>query len=222
MARTKRQYENEIRTVVVGKVATEFRKAKLVSRVIQNATNNNQIVTGSLVSPEKSGSITPSSDDKWLIDKDSVRVEVLKLDKDTGIPTEIRIEVDIDYGINFKYWWLSKESPGKVWRPSGWQLMDWVERKMSRGEQFYIMNPNGTRRPAQQTAMDRNRVAFAISRSIGKKGINKTNLTDPFFKGNENTAQVLRKGFDKALDRVAELYEAYMTEGFDNATFDLM
>lgn len=222
MARTKRQYENEIRTIVVAKVANEFRRAKLVSQVISNAKNNGQVVTGGLISPDTSGSIFPSADDKWLINRDSVSVEVGSIDKLTKLPLEVRVEVDIEYGLNYKYWWLSTESGQKSWKPDGWKIENWVENKMRKGKQFYIINPNGTRRPAQQNAMDRNRVSYMVFRKISEKGIDKTNLTDPFVKGNNNAANVARRGFDKAIERIGELYDTYIVDGFANATIDII
>lgn len=222
MARTKRQYENEIRTVVVAKVAKEFRRAKLVSKVINKARNNGQVVTGGLINPEQSGSMYPTSDDNWLLDRDSVSVEVSAVDDLTKLPVEVRIEVDIEVGLNYKYWWLSSESKTKSWKPDGWRIEDWVENRMKKGTQFYIINPNGTRRPAEQNAMDRNRVSYMVFRKISKEGIDKTDLTDPFVKGNNNAASVAKRGFDKAIERVAELYDTYIVEGFANATLDLI
>ena len=222
MARTKRQYENEIRTVVVAKVAKEFRRAKLVSKVIERAKNNGQVVTGNLINPEQSKSMYPTSDDNWLLDRDSVRVEVNAVDELTKLPVEVRIEVDLEVGLNYKYWWLSSESKTKSWKPDGWKIEDWVENRMKKGTKFYIINPNGTRRPAEQNAMDRNRVSYMVFKKISEEGIKKTDLTDPFVKGNNNAASVAKRGFDKAIKRVAELYDTYIVEGFANATLDLI
>ena len=223
MARTKRQYENEIRTVIVGKVGTELRKAKFVTRVINKAVSNNQVVTGGLINPERTGSITPSSDDKWLIDKDSVDVKVDSVDSATGLPLTVRIAVEIDYGLKFNYIWLSRESKVKNWKPNGYAIQDWVERKMSKGYPFYIMNPRGGKRPARQgDAGDRNRVSYMIFRRLSDNGINKTDLTDPFMEGNSNVDKTLQRGFDKALDRIAELYDQYIDDAFATATFDII
>jgi hypothetical protein len=222
MARSKRQYENEIRTVVVGKVAKEFRKAGLVSKVIEKAKANNQVVTGGLINPEQSKSIFPTSDDNWLIDRDSVNVTVSAVDNLTKLPVDVRIEVDIEAGLSYKYWWLSSESKSKSWKPDGWKIQDWVEKRLRRGTPFYIINPNGTTRPAKNNAMDRNRISYMVFKKLTEKGIDKTDLTDPFIKGNNSAAKVAQRGFDKAIERVAELYDTYIVDGFANATIDLI
>jgi hypothetical protein len=41
-------------------------------------------------------------------------------------------------------------------------------------------------------------------------------------KGNANVEVTLQKGFDKALDRVAELYDQYIDDAFATATFDII
>jgi hypothetical protein len=61
-----------------------------------------------------------------------------------------------------------------------------------------------------------------IFKRLSNNGINKTDLTDPFMKGNSNVDTTLQRGFDKALDRIAELYDQYIDDAFATATFDII
>lgn len=223
MARSKKQYENEIRTIVVGKVASGLKKARFVEKVIAGAKKNKMVVDGDLISPESSGSITPKSDDKWLLDKDSVYVQVDNVDQLTGLPVNTIITVELEYGFSKEYYYLTPRSPRKAWRPNGWEIKRWVEFRMNNGSRFTLpdrRNP-GKRRPAENTSIDRDRVAFLLSRRMEEKGHNKSNLGREFDQ-NGGVERVLQKAFDQALARVAELYGEAIDNAFASATFDLI
>ena len=76
MAFSKRQYENFIRTIVVAAVAKEFRRAKIVEGIVKRAKADGKVATGGLIRPDVTGSIIPTRDDRWLLDKKSVQVNV--------------------------------------------------------------------------------------------------------------------------------------------------
>lgn len=223
MARSKKQYENEIRTIVVGKVAAGLKKARFVERVIAGAKKNDMVVDGHLTNPEGSNSIIPKSDDKWLLDRDSVYVEVDKVDELTGLPVHTLITVELEYGLSKEYYYLSYKSPVKAWRPNGWEIKRWVQFRMDSGSKFTVPNRRkpGELIPARNTPGDRDRVAYLLSKRLERQGHNKTTLGKEFDQ-NGGVERVLQKAFDQALARVAELYGEAIDNAFASATFDLI
>ena len=71
---SKKQFENRVKVITVAAVGKEFKKAKIIERIIKAAKAKGHVATGKLTNPKKSRSITPFSDDRWLIRKDAVKV----------------------------------------------------------------------------------------------------------------------------------------------------
>jgi len=196
------QIRNQVRVIVVAAIAKEFRKAQIIKRIIAIAKKNDHIATGQLIRPDVTGSITPSADDRWMIKPDAVIVAVSK-GKTTinGISVKIKLE----YGVEPQYFWLSNKSPNKKWWPNGQRIEEWIRQKARRGKIFTIKERGGRRTMDPENASDVNRVAFVISRSIARKGIRKTGLTDPFY-GEHGVLKTLNKAVAIYTARIYELF----------------
>lgn len=215
MARTKAQYENEIRTIVVAKVISEFRKARIIERIRGFVKMNNNVYTGALAEG-KDNTLFPNRDDQWLINKESVEVVVTNVDSN-GLPDEIIIKVTLDYGVNYKYLGMSKRSK-TIWQrlPNGYAIQDWVEARINAGGIFLIEKTKDNWVPARRgNASDRNRAAYMIARKIKAEGITKTNFDRPF----NEVEDRLNLGLSRAEKRIVELYESSVIESIDEIMF---
>lgn len=199
---TANQIRNQVKVIVVAALAKEFRKSQIIKRIIAIAKKEDHIATGALVRPDMSGAITPSRDDRWLIKPDAVQVFVSK-GKTTinGISVRIKIE----YGVEPQYFWLSNKSPNKKWWPNGYKIEEWIRLKAARGKTFRIKERGGERTMDPSNPSDVNRVAFVISRSLAKKGIRKTGLTDPFF-GEHGVLKTVNRAVARYTARIYELF----------------
>lgn len=223
MARTKQQYENEIRTIVVGRVSSAFRKSKILSKILQAADSNNFRAFGNFAKPEQSNSISPNRDDRWLLDPDSVVVSVEMKD---GLPVQTIIAVRIKLGLSEKYYYFSPKAGVKNWWPSGWEtergsgIINWVRRKMQNGTSFYWKDRHGNEVPVTNPYSKKvYSVAYIISRSIKKEGLKKRpNVFSPF----DDAETLLEKAFISTQDRIAELYKIAMFENIEDIYVDFI
>lgn len=202
--RSPKQIQNMIKVIVVAALAKEFRKSEIIKRIIKNAKKNDHIATGGLIRPDVSGAIDPSADDKWLIKPDSVIVRVIS----TGSQVVgVTVRLNIKHGVQPQYFWLSGKSPDKKWWPNGERIEDWIKLKARRGKVFTITERGVKRNMDPSNISDVNRVSYVISRSIAKKGIKKTDLTDPFYgdKGVLKSVERARKTY------TARIYELFLT-----------
>ena len=60
-------------------------------------------------------------------------------------------------------------------------------------------------------------MAWAISRSIAKKGIKKTNIANPFFYKRTGYDATVQRGIDNASSRIVDLYGDILVEGIDES-----
>lgn len=202
--RSPKQIQNMIKVIVVAALAKEFRKSEIIKRIIKNAKKNDHIATGGLIRPDVSGAIDPSADDKWLIKPDSVIVRVIS----TGSQVVgVTVRLNIKHGVEPQYFWLSGKSPDKKWWPNGERIEEWIKLKARRGKVFTITERGVKRNMDPSNISDVNRVSYVISRSIAKKGIKKTDLTDPFYgdKGVLKSVERARKTY------TARIYELFLT-----------
>lgn len=199
MARSAKQYENQIKVVIVAILSKEFKKSSIVSKVIGNAKSNNQVATKGLVNPSRTGSIVPSRDDRWLVNPDAVVVRVGSVKY--GVPEVSRISLKIRYGLAQEYYWLTKESPNSIWRPSGTEIVKWIRAKGSRGNFKYRGRSADLSKDYQVQS-----IGYLISRSIGKKGISKTNLFNPFKNKKDGVEATVDRALPKIYDRLILLY----------------
>lgn len=204
MAFSKKQYENFIRTIIVAAVAKEFRKAKIVERVVNRAKEDGKIATGGLTNPSLTGSIIPSRDDRWLLDRESLLVNVGKVDQ--GLPTRVDVQLNISFGLEPEYVFTRKDVDAKY--PSSFpnvsSIKGWIRAKSSRGLMSFTYNG----KPADiSNEKQLNSLAYLIGRKIKDKGISKKYKSD-FFKPVKNEVDnVLDIALNKASERIIEKYE---------------
>lgn len=202
MAFTAKQYQNFIKVIMVAAVAKEFRNASIIKRIIANAKSEDHIATGALIRPDVTGSMTPSSDDKWISEADK-GISVIVGKVEYGIPSDVEIRIELGYGLDFRYNFLSGSTDKQERGPKKGVIRKWVQIKAERGHRWEV---NGKAvDPSEKTKLDQ--VAFLISRKISRQGINKTKLADPFKDKANGVDATLRKGFLKGVERVTERFK---------------
>lgn len=199
MKRSAKQFENQIKVIIVAALAKEFKRAKIVERIIAKAKSLGQVATGGLVTPRLTASVIPSRDDRWLVKKDAVIVRVTSMKY--GVPTFASIRVNISYGLAKEYYWLTEESESKVWRPNGVQIMNWIKAKGASGRFKYRGKDLDTSKEYQVK-----NVAYHISKSIASKGIRKTKLFSPFKDPSNGVQSTVNRALPKAYGRMSSLY----------------
>lgn len=199
MARSAKQYENQIKVIIVAALAKEFKKSSIVNKVIAKAKSSNQVATKGLINPSLTGSIIPSRDDRWLVNPDAVVVRVGSVKY--GVPEVSKISLKIRYGLAEEYYWLTKESPNSIWRPSSTEITKWIRAKGSRGNFNYKGRPADLSKDYQVKS-----IGYLISRSIGRKGISKTNLFNPFKDKKDGVEATVDRALPKIYDRLILLY----------------
>lgn len=197
MARSSKQIAVTARVIMVNSLAKEFRKSQIIKKIIAIAKGRNMISTGNLINPSKSGSITPDADDKWFEDPKSLKVFVGPIVN--GIPSFLRVRVAPQYDIDSKYYYLTEKSPKKKWLPNVRAIESWVR----------------TKRIGELT--ESKKIAWAISKSILKKGIKKTNLANPFFYKTTGVKPTIERGVNRGMIRVSELYQPLIVDYIDNS-----
>lgn len=205
---TANQIRNQVKVIVVAAIAKEFRKSQIIKRIIAIAKKEDHIATGGLIRPDVSGAITPSADDRWLIKPDAVKVFV---SKGSTTVNGISVRIKIEYGVEPQYFWLSGKSPDKKWWPNGERIEEWIRLKAKKGKIFTIKERGGERTMNPDSVSDVNRVAFVISRSIARKGIKKTGLTDPFF-GDHGVLKTVNKAVASYTARIYQLFGSVVAQ----------
>ena len=193
-----KQIQNNVKTIVVFAVVKQFQKAAIIESVIQSIKANDLIATGQLASPETSGSIIPSADDRWLVPRKnikkivSVRVYGSKLSDGTIFPSSVKIKVNLgNYGLAAKYKNLAFNAPEGPYddsfsKDTGYmidRIEAWIENKMDRGYSFYYLDNKGNQRPlVQGDRINRTRAAYPIMRKLSKEGPEKVDFASAFNK----------------------------------------
>lgn len=193
-----KQIQNNVKTIVVFAVVKQFQKAAIIESVIQSIKTNDLIATGQLASPETSGSIIPSADDRWLVPRKnikkivSVRVYGSRLGDGTIFPASVKIKVNLgDYGLAAKYKSLALNAPEGPYddsfsKDTGYmidRIEAWIENKMDRGYSFYYLDNKGNQRPlVQGDRINRTRAAYPIMRKLAKEGPDKVDFASAFNK----------------------------------------
>lgn len=197
MARSPSQIALTARVIMIASLTKEFRKSAIISKIISIAKNKGMEVTGDLANPKGSGSITPSSDDRWFIKRESLQVFVGPIA--FGVPSYIRFKIAPNYEISKKYFYLTEQSDNKKWFPNVNRIKEWVRKK-------------GIANSAETS-----KVAWAIAKSIAKKGIKKTNLANPFFYKNTGVSATIERGARRGMARVSELYRPLIIQQVDKS-----
>jgi hypothetical protein len=205
--RSPKQLEGDIRLVVVAAIAKEFRKSAIIARVISNIKSQGMVVRGGLANPKKSKSLIPTSDDRWLVNKDSVRVSVVTNSK--GVVRDIFVRLNIEYGVNPKsdYYYLAEGTKRKKWSPNGNRIKKWVQDRMAKGDSFYTYDSKGKKKRA--TSKDIKKISYLIARSLKKKGLRKRSFANPFEYKRNGVEATLRKAKRNYEGRIYEKYLIY-------------
>lgn len=190
---SKRQFENRVKVIAVAAIGKEFRKAKIIERIVQAAKQKGHVASGQLTNPKKSRSITPFADDRWLIRKDAVKVTAVQIPSKQFIVKNLTVRVR--YGLNGKYQNLSSAFTNNTkWRPPVAAIAKWIKLKKTRGEFTDVKNK------------DVRRVAFAIANKIEERGIKSTSFANSFFSKVNGVRKTLDRGINKTAARLDELY----------------
>lgn len=225
MARSKAQYENEIRTIIVGKLGSELRRAKILKAIVDRATDDGFVAFENFIKPERSNSLNPKKDDEWLLDTDSLYVVVEMKD---GFPVNATARVSIKLGIDYKYYYLSDKTPVKTWWPGGWPsengrgLESWIAQKIRMGSKDFYYTSGRTGNKTQITSpydvVGIAKASYVIAKSISSQGHNKRDFAKPF----DRMDGVLKKAMIKVQERVAQLYEEATLEAIEDIYTDLI
>ena len=187
------QFRNRVKVIAVANIGAAFKKARIIERIIKSANEKGHVATGKLVNPKRSRSLTPFSDDRWLIRRDAVKVRVVKLPSNEFAVLDIRVK--IRYGLNGKYQNLSSAfSDKKKWMPPVNAIANWIRAKKQRGE-FGDVTEKNVRR-----------VAFGIALKIKKRGIKQTSFANHFFNKTNGVQATLNKGMNNTTKRLDALY----------------
>jgi len=204
MAFSEGQYKNFIKVIVVAAVAKEFRKSAIIKKVVQKIKSQGLVATGELSNPQLTGSILPSRDDKFLVEKGGVIVKTAKIGP-KGTPVATEIAVRLRYGLaEEKYVYLTKNSSDKRWFPNIDRIAEWIKVKQSRGKSFTITR-NGIEREAKKD-WERKSVAYIIARGISRNGILKKDFLSPFEDKSTGVDASLLRAEIKITNRLIELY----------------
>lgn len=198
---SRRAFENRVRVIAVAKIGSAFRRARIVERIIASARSNNHIATGKLVSPRKTRSITPFSDDRWLIRKDAIRVRALKLPSNQYIVSDLRVK--LRYGLNYRYLALASYTP-KSKAASTEAIARWIRNKGASGG--FKNSKGGALNLSSNKQV--NSLAFVIARSIRKKGVKKTSFANHFINKTNGVEATLNRGLRDLMVRLDGLYAA--------------
>lgn len=202
MARSKKQLENQMKLVAVAAVAKEFRKSAIIKKIVEIAKAKGMVASGKLTNPKSSKSLMPESDDKWLVKKNSIRVVIGSYEN--NVPSNIKIYTNIEYGLGKDHQYYSvlwERSKKKKWYPRIDPIQKWVMQK-----------------GISTDAKEARGIAFAIAKSMRKNGIKKrTNFLNPFEYKDKGFEATLRRGINKAANRMIELYGEALIEAIDTS-----
>ena len=187
------QFNNRVKVIAVAKIGQAFKKSAIITRILASAKAKGHVAKGGLTNPSKSRSITPFSDDRWLIRKDAVKVKSIELP--SGERAVLDIKVTVRFGLNGKYQNLSTAfTNGAKWYPPINAIAEWIRLKKRQG-QFTDVKDSRVRS-----------LAFAISKKIGQDGIKATNFANHFFNKRNGVQATLDKGLANTTLRLDELY----------------
>lgn len=207
---TLNQFRNRVKTIVVAKVSNEFKRAAIVKRILENAKDKGHVSTGKLTNPSGSRSITPFSDDRWLIRKDAVRISVVELPSRQYMVSNIRVTVR--YGLNYRYQQLASYTAKNIWTPPREDIAQWIKNKINQGKTFEY----GGKRLIATDETKIKKLSYIIARSIGEKGIKKTSFANPFINKRNGVEPTLNRGIAKAMERIDFLYATSVDRAVTN------
>lgn len=215
---TEAQYRNIIRVIVVAALSRQFRKAKIVDRVVKNIKKDKMVATGELSMPKLTASILPWEDDKFLIKKNSVVVNIMRLSQyGKNYPMAVGIGVNIKYGLNEpKYRSLVDGTPYREKGAPEHALMNWIRAKQNRTK--YFKNPKkhfyvqGTSKGKVKTykyneniQWHRDALRYIINMSI-KYSEFKSDFLEPFDNPKNGVEASINKAKPEIAQRLSELY----------------
>jgi len=212
--KSRKQYENQIRLIVVAETIKEFKKSAIIKSIVDNAKSLKLIASERLINPSWSKSITPTADDRWLIPGKRKAVIVRVYNTKAGIPSTIKIVTQITGGyVDRRYYQLTDESKGKKFGVSEEgveRIKNWIKLKANRGNTWRLKIGKKVRVADMNKPSDVQKLAFFIARKIRKRGIASTGFTNPF--------KDKRTGITPTLDRAEIRINKRLTDLFTDET----
>ena len=215
---TEGQYRNIIRVIVVAALSKQFRKAKIVDRVVKRIKADKLVATGELSMPKLTGSLLPSSDDRFLIKRNSVIIRVIRMSQyGRNYPMAVSVGVNLRYGLNEpKYQNLLEGTPYRGKGVPEAALMNWITVKKDKAK--YFRNPakgfyvSGTAKGKkkiykynQNIQWHRDALRYVINMSI-KHSEYKSDFLKPFDDRSKGVMASIQKAKPEIAFRIAELY----------------
>jgi hypothetical protein len=215
---TEGQYRNIIKVIVVAALSKQFRKAKIVERVVRNIKKDKLVATGELSMPKLTASLLPSDDDRFLINRNSVVVKIMRMSQyGKQYPMAVSIGVNIRYGLNEqKYQGLVEGTPYRGKGVPEAALMNWISAK--KGKSRYFRNPakgfyvSGTSKGKtriykynENIQWHRDALRYIINMSI-KYSEYKSDFLKPFDDPKKGVRASIEKAKPEIALRIAELY----------------
>lgn len=213
------QYRNIIKVIVVAAISREFRKAKIVEKVVRAIKKDKLVATKELSTPKLTGSILPSTDDRFLINKNSVVVDILRMSQyGKQYPMVANISVNIRYGLNEpKYRMLVAGTPYRGKGVPEAELTKWINVKKNRTGQFrnnrgfYVQGKGKDGKNKiipynEGKEWHRKQLRYIINMSI-KYSEFKSDFLKPFDNDKNGVRASVNKAKPKIAKRLEELYE---------------
>ena len=212
------QYRNIIRVIVVAAISREFRKAKIVERVVKLIKKDKLVATRELSTPKLTGSILPSTDDRFLINKNSVAIDIVRLSQyGKQYPMVANISVNIRYGLDEpKYRMLLSGTPYREKGVPESALAEWISVKKNQRNQFrnrkgFYVQTKGKDGKRKVIAYDeskewhRKQLRYILNMSI-KYSEFKSDFLKPFDDKQKGVEASVNKARPKIINRLEELY----------------
>lgn len=213
------QYRNIIKVIVVAAISRELRKAKIVERVVKRIKRDKLVATRELSTPKLTGSILPSTDDRFLINKNSVVIDIIRMSQyGKQYPMVANVSVNIRYGLDEpKYRMLVAGTPYREKGVPEAALSEWISVKKNQrsqfrnGRGFYVQTKgkDGKRKEIaydESKAWHRNQLRYILNMSI-KYSEFKSDFLKPFDDKQRGVAASVNKARPKIINRLEELYE---------------
>ena len=212
------QYRNIIKVIVVAAISKQFRRAKIVERVVRMIKRDKLVATKELSTPKLTGSILPSSDDRFMINKNSVVVDILRLSQyGKQYPMVANITVNIRYGLDEpKYAMLVSGTPYRETGVPKSALQKWISVKKNQRSQFrnrrgfYVQDKGKDGKRSiipydEGKEWHRNQLEYILNMSI-KYSEFKSDFLKPFDDEKRGVQASVNKAIPTIENRLDELY----------------
>lgn len=201
---TLKQYQNRIRLIAVAEISKQFRKAGIIEAIRKKVRNSGLVVSGGLANPERSGSLIPTRDDLFLTRRDGKRaVDVKVHNLSQGIPENVSILTNVEFGVSPRYYRLTERSPKGGWK-IGREGINNIKQWITRSKVEFTV---GGKRLDKSNNTQVTKLAFAIRNKIQRKGLSKRyDFDNPFYYKNRGVKATLEKAQVNINNRLTDLF----------------